>query len=121
MKTVLVVEDNALVAELIGSCLQSLRADLRCVNSAEEALDSLRSGFKPDLILTDIVLPKRSGTDLVKHLRSHSTTRDLPIIAVTVLGDETTANQLKSTGFDGVIPKPIDPARFAAQVAQWLK
>ena len=121
MKTILVVEDNALVRELIRSCLQSLRANLRCVTSAEEALEAIRSGLKPDLVLTDIVLPQRSGSELVQHLRSHPGTQNLPVIAVTVSGDETAIPQLKDKGFTDVIPKPIDPARFAAQVAQWLK
>jgi CheY-like chemotaxis protein len=79
MNAILIVEDNALVRELIRTCLQSLHANLRCVTSAEDGLEAIRSGFKPDLILTDIVLPQRSGTELAKHLRSHQGTQTLPI------------------------------------------
>lgn len=120
MKTILIIEDNTLVRELIGSCLQGLPAKLQCVASAEEGLDLIRSGKQPSLVLTDVVLPKRSGTDLVRHLRAHSKTKTMPIIAVTVLGDGNSAQHLKSIGFSDVIAKPIDPARFATQVALWL-
>ena len=121
MKNILVIEDNKLVRELIGSCLSKLRASVRSVTSAEEGLEVIRRGARPDLVLTDVVLPKRSGADLVQHLRAHAATRSMPVIAVTVLAGGTSAQQLKAMGFNDVISKPIDPARFAAQVAQWLK
>jgi CheY-like chemotaxis protein len=121
MKNILVIEDNALVRDLIGSCLAKLHVSVRSVTSAEEGLEAIRGVTRPDLVLTDIVLPKRSGAELVRHLRAHPSTKNMPVVAVTVLADESSALQLKSLGFNDVIPKPIDPARFAAQVAQWLK
>lgn len=121
MKTILVIEDNTLVRELIGSCLQNLRAKVRCVTSAEEGLDVIRGGERPDLVLTDVVLPKRSGAEFVQHLRAHPATRSLRVVAVTVLGDGNSAQRLRAAGFNDVIAKPIDPAQFATQVAKWLK
>ncbi|MCH7737095.1 MAG: response regulator, partial [Chloroflexi bacterium] len=80
MKTVLVVEDNPLVRELIVSCLAKLSARVRAVSSAEDAIEALRNDGKPDLILIDVVLPRRSGSDLIRHLRNQDLTRDVPAV-----------------------------------------
>ena len=121
MKTALVVEDNPLVRELILSCLAGMDVGTRSAKSAEEAIDSIRQEGKPDLILCDVLLPQRSGTDFIRHLRAHAPTRRIPVVAVTVLADEQAAHRLRAAGFNDVIAKPIDPEHFAAQVARWLK
>jgi len=121
MKSVLVIEDNPLVRELIVSCLARIQANIRAVNSAEEALDTIRHDGRPDLILSDVVLPQRSGSDLVKHLRGNEMTRDIPVVAVTVLADPKDELRLRADGFSDVIAKPIDPALFTARVARWIK
>jgi CheY-like chemotaxis protein len=121
MKSVLVIEDNALVRELILSCLSKLPVKLRAVTSAEDAVASMRSEGLPDLVLSDVMLPERQGTDLVQHLRAHPATASLPVIAVTTVGEEDGGAHLRKLGFTDVIPKPIDPVNFATQVSRWLK
>lgn len=121
MKTILVVEDNPLVRELIVSCLAKLPAHVRAVNSAEDAIDAIRNDGKPDLILIDVVLPQRSGSDLIRHLRAQDLTRDVLAVAVTVLADENAESALRAEGFNDVIAKPFDPQQFTAQVARWIK
>jgi CheY-like chemotaxis protein len=120
MKNILLIEDNPLVRELILSCLGELAVKTRAVTSAEEAISAIREEM-PDLVVSDVMLPGRSGTDLIRHLRSYPSTQNLPVIAVTTLADSESETDLRGAGFTAVIPKPINPERFAAQVGRWLK
>jgi len=120
MKDVLVVEDNPLVREIILSCLSQLRARVRTTTTAEEAIVAIRAS-KPDLVLCDVLLPGRSGVDLIGHLRAHAMTRELPVIAVTTLSGADSANKLRAAGFTDVIGKPVDPVTFVAQIGKRLK
>jgi len=120
MKSILVIEDNTLVRELIVSCLAQMPVNVHSVPTAESGIDYLRQNRKPDLILSDVLLPQRSGSEFVQHLRAFPATRDIPIVAVTVFGGQDDVKRLKASGFSGVIAKPIDPQKFATEVAQWL-
>jgi CheY-like chemotaxis protein len=94
---------------------------VRVAKSAEDAVESMRRDGRPDLVLSDVVLPQRSGTDLIQHLRANPSTRSMKVVAVTTLADANTARRLRVAGFTDVIAKPIDPVHFAAQVARWMK
>lgn len=119
MKKILIVEDNPLVCELIMSSLRMLPHSVRAVRTAEEALDAMRAE-RPDLVLCDVLLPGRSGADLVRHIRNTGA-HDMKVVAVTTLAGRNDAAKLKASGFDGIITKPIDPATFAADVARRLR
>lgn len=120
MKNLLLIEDNPLVRELMLSCLAELPIRIRAVTSAEAAITAMREEM-PDLILSDVMLPGRSGTDFIQHLRNTPSTKHLPVIAVTTLADAESETRLRAAGFTEIIAKPISPERFAVQVGKYLK
>jgi two-component system, OmpR family, phosphate regulon response regulator PhoB len=118
--TILVVEDEPAIQELIAYNLkqaghQPLRAD-----SAEQAAN-LVSNALPDLILLDWMLPGMSGIDLARRLRNDKRTRAVPIIMLTARSDEQDKLAGLDTGADDYITKPFSPRELNARIKAVLR
>ncbi len=118
--TVLVVEDEPAIQELIAYNLkqaghQPLRAD-----SAEHALRLVQNAL-PDLVLLDWMLPGLSGIELARRLRSDKRTRSVPIIMLTARAEEHDKLTGLDTGADDYITKPFSPRELNARVKAVLR
>jgi two-component system phosphate regulon response regulator PhoB len=118
--TVLVVEDEPAIQELIAYNLkqaghQPLRAD-----SAEQALRLVQDAL-PDLVLLDWMLPGLSGIELARRLRSDKRTKTVPIIMLTARADEQDKLTGLDTGADDYITKPFSPRELNARVKAVLR
>jgi len=119
-ETVLVVEDNPANMRLTFSLLAHAGFRILQADRGERALQILAVEL-PRLILMDIQLPGMDGLELTRRLKSDPRTASIPVVALTahvMKGDEARALE---AGCSGYIPKPIDPVRFAAQVAGYLR
>ena len=107
-KRILLAEDNAANRMVVSRILEKRGAILTVADSGIEALSSLES-CTFDLLLTDVFMPKMGGKDLVQHLRcGKSPNADIPVIALTAMGDMGEAEELKDYGVDHVILKPFN-------------
>jgi two-component system phosphate regulon response regulator PhoB len=118
--TILVVEDEPAIQELIAYNLkqaghQPLRAD-----NAEQALN-LVSNALPDLVLLDWMLPGLSGIEFARRLRADKRTRAIPIIMLTARSDEHDKLQGLETGADDYITKPFSPRELNARIKAVLR
>ena len=118
--TVLVVEDEPAIQELIAYNLkqaghQPLRAD-----NAEQALVLVASAL-PDLVLLDWMLPGLSGVELAKRLRADKRTRAIPIIMLTARSEEQDKLQGLEIGADDYITKPFSPRELNARIKAVLR
>jgi len=118
--TVLVVEDEPAIQELIAYNLkqaghQPLRAD-----NAEQALRLVQDAL-PDLVLLDWMLPGLSGIELARRLRGDKRTRAIPIIMLTARADEQDKLTGLDTGADDYITKPFSPRELNARVKAVLR
>lgn len=118
--TILVVEDEPAIQELIAYNLkqaghQTLRAD-----NAEQALN-LVSNALPDLVLLDWMLPGLSGIEFARRLRADKRTRTVPIIMLTARSDETDKLAGLETGADDYITKPFSPRELTARIKAVLR
>jgi two-component system chemotaxis response regulator CheY len=107
-KTILVVDDST-------SMVMSLKATLTMngflVETAADgklALAKLNSGFKPDLILTDINMPNMGGLELIKNVRAIPNLRFTPMLTLTTESDPGKKEEAKRSGATGWLVKPID-------------
>lgn len=114
-KTILIVEDNALVLEVYRSCLAPLGLSILEARSGEEAL-RLMATETPDLVVLDIYLPGMSGYAVLSAIRSHARLQRIPVIAVTIAASPDERRQLAVAGFQAVMPKPVSVADFVATV-----
>jgi len=81
MRTILYVEDDALLAHVYGSALSGAGFQ---VEVAEDGVDASKRLFKakPDLVVLDLMIPKLAGVDVIKFIRSKPTLKDIPVIVV---------------------------------------
>lgn len=112
---VLVVEDEAALAELLKYNLE--REGYRVANAAdgEEAL-VVADETQPDLILLDWMLPKASGVEVCRRLRAKQETRNTPIVMLTARGEETDRVRGLDTGADDYIAKPFSMGELLARL-----
>lgn len=121
MKTsVLIVDDDADISRHVQSALSDAGYEARRVKSADEAAAFLRRRA-PDLLLLDIQLPGISGLKLLEMLRQQPETAGLPVIMLTVLGDESQRIRGLKAGADDYLVKPFSVKELLARVEALLR
>ena len=120
MPTILVVEDEPAIMELLRVNLVDAGYDVAEAIDAETAQQALHARL-PDLMLLDWMLPGQSGLALARQLRSESRTRELPIIMVTARGDEGDKVAGLEAWVDDYVTKPFSPRELKARIKSVLR
>ena len=118
--SILVVEDEPAIRELLQVNLADAGYAVRGVADAESALASIRAEL-PDLVLLDWMLPGKSGLALARDLRADSRTRELPIIMVTARSEETDRVAGLEAWVDDYVTKPFSPRELKARIKAVLR
>lgn len=105
-KTVMVVDDDAPILQLIGDILKPEGYNIVKVQSGSEALEKLKEN-KPDLILLDIMMPGMDGWDVCEKIKKNKKIQDIPIIFVTAKTDPI-SRSMGSLASVEYITKPFD-------------
>jgi putative two-component system response regulator len=117
---ILVVDDNAEMVELMRELLVSRGYEVFAVRDVEQAEREIRR-HPPDLILSDVIMPGRSGYELCRQLKSEPATRLIPFVLITGLSDRENKVKGIEAGADDFLNKPIFPAELFARVKSLLK
>jgi len=117
---VLVVDDNAQNLELLVACLDELGCKIATAADGIEALEKVR-GDKFDLILLDIMMPRMSGFEVCRKLKSDPETRGIPIIMVTALNELGDIERGVEYGTDDFISKPVNRLELLTRVKSLLR
>lgn len=117
---ILVVDDNPDMVELMSELLKSRGYDVISVRDADQAEDEVRRQA-PDLILSDVVMPGRSGYELCHQLKNDPSTRLIPFLLITGLSDREDKVKGIEAGADDFLNKPIFPSELFARVKSLLK
>jgi len=118
MTRILVAEDSATQATQIRGLLEEANYEVDVVSNGKEALQRLRSGTDPDLVLTDMVMPVMDGLQLVRAVRVHYS--DIPVILMTSQGTDAIAIEALEDGAAGYVPKSQVSLRLIDEIAQVL-
>jgi two-component system phosphate regulon response regulator PhoB len=118
--TILIVEDESDIRELIAYNLQRAGHEAVHAASAEEALDRVRAAL-PDLIVIDWMLPGLSGMDLARKLKGSKRTEGVPLIMVTARSAEEDKLAGLDIGADDYMTKPFSPRELVARVKAVLR
>ena len=120
MATILIVEDESDIRELIAYNLEKAGHVALRAENAEEALRMVRAAL-PHLVLIDWMLPGMSGIDLARSLRANRRTESIPLIMVTARGAEQDKLAGLETGADDYMTKPFSPAELNARIKAVLR
>ncbi len=117
---VLVVEDEDALATLLQYNLEKEGYAVSVAGDGEEAL-LLVDERQPDLVVLDWMLPKVSGIEVCRRLRSRPETRNVPIIILTARGEETDRIRGLDTGADDYVVKPFSMIELTARIRAVLR
>jgi two-component system phosphate regulon response regulator PhoB len=119
-KTVLIVDDEASIREMIAVALEMADYNYLEAADAREA-HSLIVDKQPDLILLDWMLPGTSGVELARRLKKEEATAEIPIIMLTAKVEEDNKIQGLEVGADDYITKPFSPRELVARLKAVLR
>lgn len=119
-KKVLVVDDEPPVREIYNKEFTTNGFSVVLAEDGEEGL--LKAGKEsPDLILLDVMLPKMSGIDVLKALKQNPLTKNIPVLLLTNLGEETIIKEGFELGADGYLLKvSYTPAQVVEECRKFL-
>jgi len=114
---VLVVDDDATVADVVRRYLERDGYEVRLAGDGETAL-RLAAAEAPDLVVLDLMLPGIDGLEVCRRLRA---TSDVPVVMLTALGEESDRIAGLSLGADDYVTKPFSPRELALRVGSVLR
>jgi CheY-like chemotaxis protein len=116
---VLIVDDEADMRELICFILEEQGATVRVAASAAEALQQISESL-PDIVISDIGMPKMDGYALMRQVRTSLSKQGkmIPAIALTAYAGDVNEQQALSAGFQRHLAKPIEPEQLLKTIAQ---
>ena len=120
LPAVLVVDDNEQNLELLIACLEEVECEIASACDGPEAMEYIKE-YPPDLILLDVMMPKMSGFEVCRRVKSNPATADIPIIMVTALSDLGDIERAISSGTDDFLSKPVNKWELITRVRTMLK
>ena len=115
MKKVLIVDDEADIVEMLSMVLERKDLSLLAAYDGEQALEIVREE-QPDLVLTDIMMPRLDGRELCRQIKADPSTRDTAIILMTAVHRLDAGD----CGADELIRKPFDIGSMKETVTRYL-
>lgn len=116
-RKILVVDDEPQITRVLKTTLSSRGYFVRTVSNGEEALQEVRS-WGPDLLVTDLRMPRMDGLELCRRVRADSR---IPVIVLSVKGEEDTKVQALDAGADDYVTKPFSINELLARVRAALR
>lgn len=114
MKKILLVDDSATMLMSLKSALEINGFLVKTAADGAIALDMLKQGVKPDLIITDINMPRMNGLELIQQART--LLRFTPILALTTESQQSKRDEAKKLGASGWLVKPVGAADLIAVI-----
>jgi two-component system, OmpR family, alkaline phosphatase synthesis response regulator PhoP len=114
-KQILIADDEADILEIVGYNLSKEGYEIYTAKDGQEAIEKAKQ-LNPDLIILDIMMPKKTGVEVCQILRSQPAFQDTLIIFLTALSDESSHIKGLETGADDYVSKPISPKVLNSRV-----
>jgi CheY-like chemotaxis protein len=123
-KYILVVDDDPDLVETVGMMLESKGCEVGMAYDGIEGEESIKER-RPDLIILDIMMPRKDGYVLCAELKANPDTRDIPVVLLTAVSDAVPSTTYThadgmSTEADDYIPKPIETESLWSVISNLL-
>jgi two-component system chemotaxis response regulator CheY len=117
-KTILIVDDAPTMRQMVNFTLKTEGHTIEEAGDGVEALDKVKGGLKPSLVITDLNMPRMDGITLIKNLRALPALKFTPILMLTTESVEGKKKEGKEAGATGWIVKPFTPEQLLKVVKQ---
>ena len=117
-KTILLVDDSPTMLMSLEGILTKAGFSVKKSPNAEAALELLKAGTKPDLMITDLHMGAMNGIDLIKAVRKLSAYRFMPILMLTTESQQDKRAEAKAAGATGWLVKPVKPDELLPIIKQ---
>jgi CheY-like chemotaxis protein len=119
-KSILLIDDEPRLAEVIAVCLESFKGwKVTVVNAGQKGLDLVET-LNPDAIILDVMMPQMDGITVYQKLQANAATQNIPVVFLTAKVQTSDRTRFAQLGVAGIIAKPFDPVKIADQIAQVL-
>lgn len=119
-KSILIVDDSATMLSSVKNNLEIAGFKVDTAEDGVKALDKLKGGIRPDLIITDINMPNMGGLDLIRNIRGLPQFRFTPILTLTTESQAAKREEGKIAGATGWLVKPVGGADLLKIIKQVL-
>jgi DNA-binding response OmpR family regulator len=113
--SILVIDDDPVVKDIVSACLAKDNYDLYFARTADDGL-FLAKETTPDLILLDIMMPEVDGIEAFSKIRKEKKLQTIPVIFLSSIDDRDTLKKVLDLGADDFINKPFDRIEFRAKI-----
>lgn len=117
---ILIVDDNQANCELLDAYLDGIDCDIAFAADGQQALEQVDQ-FQPDLILLDVMMPKLSGFEVCKQIKTDPATRNIMILMVTALNELGDIERAVQAGTNDFLSKPINRVELIKRVENMLQ
>lgn|SRR4030042_657069 len=120
MALVLIVEDDPLVSRMYQTVFQFEGFEVELARNGEEGIEKLKK-LRPVMVLLDVMMPKMTGIDVLKALKSDPTTKSIPVVVLTNLsGDKDAEKALELGAVKFIVKSQNKPKDIVAQIKEIL-
>ena len=119
-KTILIVDDSATMILSVKSTLEMNGFSVETANDGVQALGKLKSGSKPDLIITDVNMPNMDGLELIRNVKLQPGFRFTPILTLTTESQTAKRDEARKLGATGWLVKPVSGPDLVKVIKQVL-
>lgn len=120
-RTVLVVDDEPDIRDIVSRVLQELDEDMRIEEAADGYEASIKVGnLEPDLVIMDLMMPRVDGLSLCKSIRENPETRGVKVLAITAFPEQDNVKKMYDAGADLCLIKPLQLEHFKLEVVRLL-
>jgi DNA-binding response OmpR family regulator len=116
---VLVAEDEPGILESLNFILKRAGWEVDSVTDGESVFEAMRA-HQPRVVVLDVMLPKRSGFEVLKQLKSETATQDIPVLILTAKGQQQDRRTAEDLGADAFVTKPYANADVLSAVRALL-
>jgi len=107
VRKILLVDDEIGFAELLRDLLSMDNYEVEVANDGLEGLEKIAK-FQPQVIISDVVMPRMSGFEMFKKVKANPDTASIPFLFITGFQDERVLAEARKIGIFGILKKPID-------------
>jgi DNA-binding response OmpR family regulator len=119
VKKILVVDDDPALLQMIQRILAEV-GEVKCANDGLEALNLIQAGLVPDIIITDVMMPRVDGLKLCSQLKKMPQTAEIPVIMLTAKGHPRDVVAGINAGVRHYVTKPFKTAELVSKVKKTL-